>query len=72
MNFKRRDFLGAGLGRISGQGATAESPGPQHTDEIPTREAKVVRVFKSPDEDPNALEAISDALWVGGQLIEIA
>ena len=50
---------------------TTESPG-SHQEEIPTQKvqiekAKIVKVFKSPDEHPNALEATPDALWVAAR-----
>ena len=47
---------------------TAESPsshkGESQTQKVQIEKAKIVKVFKSPDEHPNALEATPDALWV--------
>jgi sugar lactone lactonase YvrE len=39
---------------------------------LPTHKAKVVRLFKSPDGHPNALEATPDGLWVGEQVTDKA
>ena len=40
------------------------------TPPIPTRQAKVERLFKAPDIHPNALEAAPDGLWIGDQVSE--
>jgi hypothetical protein len=45
-----------------------ESGGGQAPAKIPTRNPKVVKLFKALDEHPNALEATKDALWIGGQV----
>lgn len=55
----RRRFVGAALAASS---ALAQ---------IKTK-AKVTKLFKAPDEHPNALEATPEALWVGGQVSEKA
>jgi streptogramin lyase len=47
---------------ITGEGNRAAS--------IPTRQAKVERLFKAPDVHPNALEAAADGLWIGDQVSE--
>jgi hypothetical protein len=71
MTVGRRDFIGAALAGVVS--ATQEGSSPvKAAENIPTRKAKVVKVFKSPDEHPNALEATKDALWVGGQVTEMA
>jgi hypothetical protein len=72
MNINRRGFVGAALAAGVATAQTTESPGSPHREEILSRKAKVVKVFKSPDEHPNALEATPNALWVGGQVSEIA
>lgn len=40
--------------------------------DTPTRQAKVVKLFKSPDGHPNALESTKDGLWIGEQLTDNA
>lgn len=35
--------------------------------EAPTRAAKVVKLFKSPDGNPNGLETTAEGLWIGEQ-----
>ena len=37
---------------------------------VPTRPAKVERLFKAPDIHPNALEATPEGLWIGDQVSE--
>lgn len=54
----RRAFLGA----LAGSAVSA----------APTRAAKVVRLFRSPDGYPNALEATPDGVWVGEQTTDMA
>ena len=61
MTIRRRDFI-----------AAAMAAGVARAVDVPTRKAKVVKLYKSPDEHPNALEATKDALWVGGQVTEKA
>ena len=54
--------------------ATAqEGPSGGRTAEtVPTRKAKVVKLFRAPDANPNALEATADGLWIAGQISERA
>lgn len=74
MRIKRRAFLGGAsslvaafaASRVSAQEA-APAPKPPV---IPTRQAKVERLFKAPDIHPNALEAAPDGLWIGDQVSE--
>ena len=76
MKIRRREFIGAttsalvaGLAARSGaraqEGGTTSKKPP-----IPTRPAKVERLFKAPDAHPNALEAAPDGLWIGDQVSE--
>jgi sugar lactone lactonase YvrE len=53
-------------------GTLPAQSGSANRTEVPTRKAKVTKVFKGPDEHPNALEATKDALWIGGQVTEKA
>lgn len=65
MKMKRREFMGAmlsaGIVTLTRQTASKAPP---------TRQAKVERLFKSPDIHPNALETASDGLWIGDQVSE--
>src|SRR5437016_12154792 len=72
MNINRRDFMGAALAAGVATAQQGDSSGSKAKEGPPTRKAKVVKVFKGPDEHPNALEATKDALWIGGQVSEIA
>ena len=47
------------------EGAASRKPAP-----VPTRQAKIERLFKAPDLHPNALEAAPDGLWIGDQVSE--
>lgn len=75
MNINRRAFISrtsalvAGLSapKVTGQEAV---PSPATPAAIPTRQAKVERLFKAPDIHPNALEAAADGLWIGDQVSE--
>ena len=67
---RRREFMGAALAAGITRAQTGGS-GASKAD-VPTRKAKVVKLFKAPDEHPNALEATKDALWIGGQVTERA
>ena len=58
---QRRMFLGA----LLSAGLRADAG-------IPVRHARPVRLFKSPDGAPNALEATPDGLWVGEQVTDRA
>lgn len=40
--------------------------------DAPTKKGKVVKLFKSPDGNPNALEATPDGLWIGEQCTDRA
>ena len=42
------------------------------TDKVPTRAAKVTRLFKAPDGHPNALETTPEGLWIGEQVTDRA
>lgn len=42
------------------------------TKDHPLRAAKVVRLYRSPESHPNALEATPEGLWVGEQVSDIA
>ena len=73
MSIKRRDFIGAALAAAGVATAQqGDSPAPKGKDDVTTHKAKVVKVFKGPDPHPNAMEATKDALWIGGQVSEIA
>jgi hypothetical protein len=72
MNIHRRDFMGAALVAGVAVAQDSEAPKPAGAADAPTRKAKVVKVFKGPDAHPNALEATADALWLAGQVSEIA
>ena len=79
MKIMRRDFMGAAFTAAAGLASaqstdTAAKAAPAHkaADGVPTRKAKVTKLFKAPDEHPNALEATPDALWIGGQVTERA
>src|SRR5258705_8717138 len=72
MKIRRREFFGTASAMVAGL-ATAKlassqegSPAPK----VPTRPAKVERLFKAPDIHPNALEAAPDGLWIGDQVSE--
>ncbi len=58
---KRRAFLfgGAAVALVRGQ-------------DVPTRQAKVVKLFKSPDGLPNGLEAAPEGIWIGEQTSDCA
>ncbi|MGH9658260.1 MAG: hypothetical protein ACRD96_06930 [Bryobacteraceae bacterium] len=58
----RREFLAAGLA------ATAFGA----RDDVPTRAARVTKLFKSPDGFPNALETTAEGLWIGEQTTDRA
>ena len=72
MNIHRRSFVGAALTAAVAAAQNGEGSRAAGKRELPTRKAKVVKVFKGPDEHPNALEATREALWIGGQVSEIA
>lgn len=53
---RRREFLSALL-----------AAGLTRADSVPTRKAKVIKLFKAPEAYPNALETSSEGLWIGDQ-----
>jgi streptogramin lyase len=68
----RRGFMSAALAAGAAAAQTEESPRRKAPDNTPTRKAKVVKLFKSPDGHPNALEATHEGLWIGDQVTERA
>jgi len=72
MKIGRRAFFGVTSALVS----SAVLPARARTQDggkpaaIPTRQAKVERLFKAPDLHPNALEAAPDGLWIGDQVSE--
>ena len=42
------------------------------TDKVPTRAAKVVKLFRSPEGHPNGLETSPEGLWIGEQVSDRA
>jgi streptogramin lyase len=71
----RRDFLGSASAIAAGltlpaRTAAQEGGGGTAAKAVPTRQAKVERLFKAPDVHPNALEAGPDGLWIGDQVSE--
>ena len=58
---RRRTFLGTVL--AAGAAIAAD---------VPTRAAKVVKLFKSPDGHPNALETVQEGFWIGEQTTDAA
>ena len=72
MNIHRRNFISTAFAAGVAAAQTGEAPSSKGKDDVPIRKAKVVKVFKGPDPHPNALEATKDALWIGGQVTEIA
>ena len=73
MKIGRRDFIGTGSALVAwmmtSRGARAQEAAGKPPS-IPTRAAKIERLFKAPDLHPNALEAASDGLWIGDQVSE--
>jgi streptogramin lyase len=76
MKMHRRDFIATTSTLIAGMAASTaaarESPqeGGATPSQVPTRAAKVERLFKAPDVHPNALEAAPDGLWIADQVSE--
>lgn len=68
---RRRDFIGAGVtaGLASLAGFTS-ARAQQKPPAVPTRAAKVEKLFKAPDAHPNALESADDGLWIADQISE--
>ena len=59
---ERRQFLGSLV-------AAAACAAPK---DVPTRPAKVTKLFKSPDGHPNGLETSAEGLWIGEQVTDRA
>src|SRR2546427_12959950 len=75
MKMRGRESRGSGSTRVAGMGSESpesaqEGNAPGKTPPVPTRQAKVERLFKAPDVHPNALEAAPDGLWIGDQVSE--
>jgi hypothetical protein len=74
MKIRRRDFFGttlaAGVGAVASTGLRAQEGPGRGSAPTPTYQAKVEKLFKSPDRYPNALEATPEALWVADQVSE--
>ena len=77
MKIRRREFIGSASAVIAAMGApelASAQAGVQgegaKAPSIPTRHAKVERLFKAPDVHPNALEAAPDGLWIADQVSE--
>src|SRR5258705_12642151 len=75
MNIRRREFIGTASAMVAGTAtaklASAQEGTPANkAAPVPTRQAKVERLFKAPDIHPNALEAAPDGLWIGDQVSE--
>ena len=72
MKIGRRDFIGTGSAVVAGMVATRDASAQEvpKPPAIPTRAAKIERLFKAPDVHPNALEAAPDGLWIGDQVSE--
>jgi streptogramin lyase len=70
MRISRREFFGAAL--AAGVAAAQEEGGGLPAAAPPTRQANVEKLFKAPDNHPNALEAAADGLWIGDQVSERA
>jgi len=60
MTIGRRDFLGG----LLAAGAYAA--------ELSVRTAKVVRLFKAPEGNPNGLETVAEGFWIGDQVSDRA
>ena len=52
--------------------ATIAAPSLLPAGDAPVRKAKVVRVFKSPEGYPNALETVKEGFWIGEQITDRA
>ena len=69
MTIGRRSFLGASL--AAGVALSQEGAAPRAAAApVPTRKGKVVKLFKSPDIHPNAMETAADGLWIADQVSE--
>jgi streptogramin lyase len=70
---RRREFIGTASALVAGMAVPRElraQDGGAKTPPVPTRQAKVERLFKAPDIHPNALDAAPDGLWIGDQVSE--
>jgi hypothetical protein len=64
----RRGFFAAAL---AAGAASAQEGGPSpKPKDPPAKDARVTKLYRSPDLHPNALEAASDGLWIGDQVSE--
>ncbi|PYR60061.1 MAG: hypothetical protein DMF91_13105, partial [Acidobacteria bacterium] len=75
MKVRRRTFIATASAMVAGiattkLAASQESAPANKAPSVPTRQAKVERLFKAPDMHPNALEAAPDGLWIGDQVSE--
>src|SRR5437870_2149619 len=75
MKVRRRTFVATASAMVAGiattkLAASQESAPANKAPSVPTRQAKVERLFKAPDVHPNALEAAPDGLWIGDQVSE--
>jgi streptogramin lyase len=61
MNIDRRTFLGIAM-----------AAGVSRAADAPTRAAKVVKLFKSPEGHPNGLETAVEGFWIGEQVTDRA
>jgi len=72
MKLRRREFIGTASALVAGMAAPRVTRAQEggKPPQIPTRPARVERLFKAPDIHPNALEAAPDGLWIGDQVSE--
>ena len=73
MKTNRRQFIGiasASIAAMATRNAARTQQEGGKPPSVPTRAAKVERLFKAPDLHPNALEAAPDGLWIGDQVSE--
>jgi hypothetical protein len=59
-------------GALAAGAAAAQEQKGSKKEHVPTRKAKVKKLFKSPDGHPNAMEAAAEGMWVGDQVTERA
>src|SRR5262245_22831459 len=64
----RRGFFAAAL--AAGAASAQESDRSPKPKDPPAKNAKVTKLYRSPDLHPNGLEATSDGLWIGDQVSE--
>ena len=70
MEFNRRDFVRLAPAALAAQSLRAQEASGGAKIDAPIYQAKVEKLFKSPDRYPNALETAPDGLWVGDQVSE--